>query len=56
MNFSTLEDSINPDNPVRVIEAFENALDMNRIGIKENKLKSEGRAPFHESVFLKLYM
>lgn len=40
MHFATLEDSVNSDNAVRVIEAFVNALDMNRIGIKENDLKS----------------
>ncbi|CAN5916868.1 hypothetical protein BH11BAC7_BH11BAC7_32500 [soil metagenome] len=56
MNFSTLEDSINVDNPVRVIETFVNALDMKRIGIKENNLKTEGRPPFHAALFLKLYM
>lgn len=56
MNFSTLEDSISSDNAVRVIEAFVNALDLKRIGMKENDLKTEGRPPFHSSVFLKLYM
>ena len=56
MNFSSLEDSVDTENAVRVIEAFVNALDLKRIGIKQNVLKHEGRPPFHASVFLKIYL
>lgn len=56
INFSSLEDSVDADNAVRVIEAFVNALNLKRIGIKQNNLKPEGRPPFHTSVFLKIYL
>ena len=56
VQFWSLEESISDDNEVRVIEAFVNALNLERLGFKLKPLKKEGRPPFHNSVFLKLYL
>lgn len=53
--FTSLDDLIAPDNRVRVIDAFVEKLDMEKMKF-ETKLKSEGRPPFHPKVFLKLYL
>jgi len=46
---------IAPDNEVRVIDGFVEALDMQRLGFAQ-ALASEGRPPFHPKIFLKLYL
>jgi transposase len=55
LNFLSLEDSIEEQNPVRVIDAFVNAIDLTQVGVETKTLKSEGRPPFKAEVFLKLY-
>ena len=56
VSFSSLEDRIEPDNPVRFIEAFVEHLDVAQLGYVTTTLKSQGRPPFHPKVFLKLYL
>lgn len=56
MSFSSLDEQIEPDNPVRFIEAFVEQLDLKQLGYTTAELKTEGRPPFHPKVFLKLYL
>jgi transposase len=56
MVFSSLEDTILPDNPVRFIDAFVEALGLTAIGFKVQTIKSEGRPSFNSKVFLKIYL
>lgn len=44
MVFSSLEDMILPDNPVRLVDAFVEALSIQSLGFKIQTLKSEGCA------------
>jgi len=53
---SSLEDKINPDNPVRFIDAFVSVIDLVKIGFQLKTLKTEGRPSFKTDVFLKLYL
>lgn len=46
---------ITPDNEVRIIDAFVEALDPARLGFKK-ALATEGHPPFHPKIFLKLYL
>ena len=52
----TLEDFVADDNPVRVIEAFVEALDLGELGFSSVDPKATGRPAYHPSVFLKLYI
>lgn len=56
ISFGSLDDRIEPDNPVRFIEAFVEQLDLKQLGYNFHTLKTEGRPPFHPNVFLKLYL
>jgi transposase len=51
-----LEDWIGEDNPVRVIDAFVDALDLFGLGFDRVVPRSTGRPSYHPSVFLKLYV
>ena len=51
-----LEDWIDEDNPVRVIDAFVDELDLFDLGFKRVVPKRTGRPPYHPSVLLKLYI
>jgi hypothetical protein len=51
-----LEDWVDEDNPVRVIEAFVEALDLGGLGFSRVDPKATGRPSYHPSVFLKLYV
>ena len=51
-----LEDWIGDDNPVRVIEAFVEALDLGELGFCGVDPKATGRPSYHPSVLLKLYI
>ena len=51
-----LEDWIGEDNPVRVIDAFVDALDLGEIGFAGVELAATGRPSYHPSVLLKLYI
>jgi transposase len=54
--FSTLEDQVSTDNPVRLIDAFIDKLDLHKLGFSNTAHKSEGRPPYAPSVLLKLYL
>jgi transposase len=54
--FSTLEDQVSADNPVRLIDAFIDKLNLYRLGFTNTVHKSEGRPPYAPSVLLKLYL
>lgn len=43
------------DNPVRLIDAFGEQLDLKRLGFGVKEMNSEGRPAFESKVFLKLY-
>jgi transposase len=52
----TLEEFVADDNPVRVIEAFVEALDLGELGFGGVDPKATGRPAYHPSVLLKLYI
>ncbi|TDD98929.1 IS1182 family transposase, partial [Flavobacterium sandaracinum] len=54
--FSSLEDSISLENPVRFVEAFVEALDLGSLGFTVQTIKTEGRPSFDTKIFLKLYL
>lgn len=54
--FSTLEDQVTADNSVRLIDAFIDKLDLEKLGFTKTVHKSEGRPPFAPQVLLKLYL
>lgn len=47
MQFLSPDDMITSDNPVRIIDAFVDKVDVQRIGVVSASLRSEGRPPFH---------
>ena len=51
-----LDDWIDEDNPVRVIDAFVDALDLGDLGFDGIEPAATGRPRFHSSVLLKLYV
>jgi transposase len=51
-----LDDYIATDNPVRVIEAFVNTLDMKELGFQKAEPKNTGRPPYDPRDLLKLYL
>jgi transposase len=54
--FSSLEDLISLNNPVRFVDAFVDALSLVALGFKIQTLKTEGRPSFDTKVFLKIYL
>jgi len=52
----TLDDFVDEENPVRVIEAFVEALDLGELGFDGVDPKATGRPSYHPSVLLKLYI
>ena len=54
--FATLEEQVSSDNPVRLIDAFVDKLDLQQLGFTKTIPNSEGRPPFAPQVFLKLYL
>jgi transposase len=54
--FSSLEQQVGTDNPVRLIDAFVNKLELEKLGFSNTMHKSEGRPPFAPAVLLKLYL
>lgn len=48
--FTTLDDQISLDNPVRLIDAFIDKLELHHLGFKGTVHKSEGRPPYAPSV------
>ena len=54
--FSTLDDQVMADNPVRLIDAFMNIFDLAKMGFANTVHKSEGRFPYATSVlFAKIF-
>ena len=51
-----LEDWVGEDNPVRVIDAFVDELDLFDLGFGRVVPKRTGRPPYHPSGLLKLYI
>ena len=51
-----LDDWIDEDNPVRVIDAFVEALDLAALGFEGVDPAATGRPSYHPSVLLKLYI
>ena len=56
MVFTSLEDSISKDNPVRFIDAFVENIDLKALGFELRTPKTEGRPSFNTKIFLKLYL
>jgi transposase len=55
VTFGSLEDAVEADNPVRLVDAFTEQLDLTRLGFVVKELKSMGRPAFDSRVLLKLY-
>ena len=53
---STLEMQIEQDNPVRIMDAFVEHLDLGPLGFVVSALKTEGRPAFESKLFLKIYL
>src|SRR6266853_2082822 len=51
-----LEDYVDPDNPVRVIEAFVEELELGNLGFDGVDPLATGRPSYHPSVLLKIYI
>ena len=56
LRFTSLEDTISPDNQVRFIDAFVESIDLSKLGFSVKTLKTEGRPSFNSKVFLKIYL
>jgi transposase len=54
--FSTLEDQVSADNVVRLIDAFVDKLELQKLGFAKTVHKSEGRPAYAPGVLLKLYL
>jgi len=54
--FATLEDQVSIDNPVRLMDAFIDKLDLQKLGFSNTVHKSEGRPPYAPAILLKLYL
>jgi transposase len=54
--FRSVEDWIDGDNPVRVIDAFVDKLDLSVLGFEGVPPEATGRPSYHPSVLLKLYI
>ncbi len=54
--FATLNDQVSRDNPVRLIDAFIDKLELQKLGFSNTVHKSEGRPPYAPAVLLKLYL
>src|SRR4051812_16430800 len=54
--FATLNDQVSADNPVRLMDAFIDKLDLQKLGFTGTVHKSEGRPPYAPGVLLKLYL
>jgi transposase len=51
----SIDDYVSHDNPVRVIDAFIDSLDMEALGFSQASTKDTGRKPYHPADLLKLY-
>lgn len=55
ISFGTLDDQIAPDNPVRVMDAFVDMLDLKTFGFQHVQSKQKGAPSYHPAVLLKIY-
>jgi len=53
---ATLDEYVAEDNPVRVIEAFVDTLDLARLGFKGTTPAQTGRPSYHPGILLKIYV
>ncbi len=53
---ASLDEYVDEDSPVRVIEAFVDALDLGELGFKGVVPEATGRPSYHPSVLLKIYI
>ena len=51
-----LDDYVTEDNPVRVVEALVDALDLEKLGFAGAVPRATGRPAYHPSVMLKIYV
>lgn len=51
-----LDEMIDPENPVRVIDAFVHSLDLAALGFTQTKPRERGTPPYHPAVLLKIYL
>ncbi|MFN0213653.1 MAG: IS1182 family transposase [Saprospiraceae bacterium] len=51
-----LDDMIAPDNMVRVIDAFVDAIDLEKLGFVHIKARKRGAPPYHPGLLLKVYI
>jgi transposase len=56
MRFSSLEDTISPDNQVRFIDVFVEYIDLSKLNFAVKTRKTEGRQSFNSKVFLNIYL
>ena len=54
--FATLEEQVNADNPVRLIDAFLDKVDLQKLGFTNTIHKNEGRPPYAPGMLFKLYL
>ncbi len=54
--FSTLDDQVSNDNAARLMDAFIDKLDLQKLGFTGTVHKSEGRPPYAPGILLKLYL
>ena len=54
--FSTLENQVSADNAVRLIDAFVDKLNLQKLGFTKTIHSAEGRPPYAPAVLLKLYL
>ena len=54
--YTSIEMNISKEHPVRVIEAFVEKLELEKLGYKLPTIKPEGRPSYEPKIFLKLYL
>ena len=55
ISFGTLDDQIGAENPVRIIDAFVEMLDLKTFGFQHIQVKQKGAPSFHPALLLKIY-
>ena len=56
MVFTSLEQSVSEDNPVRFVDAFVENIDLETLGFALQTLRLEGRPSYSNKIFLKIYL
>ncbi|MDD2674866.1 MAG: transposase [Flavobacterium sp.] len=56
IRFSSLEETISPDDQVRFIDSFVELSDISKVDFAVKTLKTEGRPSSNSKVFLKIYL